>query len=228
MSAMLRSRWVFSITLAASATLMLGARWIPAWMMRPYASATRSSVAASCPETTFVMRGRVCSRSPGLMRSGEYASWKSTPARRPGRPLERGPADVLGDAGVDRRLVDDHRSSPEDRPDHLRGSDECRQVGPIVIVDRGGYRHHEERAVGQVLWRRGEAERRLAQGGLVHLPRPVPPLLELTYAAVVDVEPDGAIEVAGELDGDRQADVPEPDDSDAFDSRHAPPSASTG
>ena len=32
-SAMLRSRWVFSITLAASATLMLGALWVPATMI---------------------------------------------------------------------------------------------------------------------------------------------------------------------------------------------------
>ena len=31
--AMLTSRWVFSITLAASATLMLLARWVPAVMM---------------------------------------------------------------------------------------------------------------------------------------------------------------------------------------------------
>jgi hypothetical protein len=30
MSAMLRSRWVFSMTLAASATLIDGARWTPA------------------------------------------------------------------------------------------------------------------------------------------------------------------------------------------------------
>jgi hypothetical protein len=34
-SAMLRSRWVFSMTLAASATRMLGARWTPASMMAP-------------------------------------------------------------------------------------------------------------------------------------------------------------------------------------------------
>ena len=32
-SAMLRSRWVFSMTFAASATRMLGARWMPAGTM---------------------------------------------------------------------------------------------------------------------------------------------------------------------------------------------------
>jgi hypothetical protein len=34
-SAMLRSRWVFSMTFAASATRMLEARWMPAWTTRP-------------------------------------------------------------------------------------------------------------------------------------------------------------------------------------------------
>ncbi len=34
-SAMFRSRWVFSMTLAASATLMLEASWIPAVMIAP-------------------------------------------------------------------------------------------------------------------------------------------------------------------------------------------------
>ena len=33
--AMLRSRWVFSMTLAASATAMLDARWIPAAIIEP-------------------------------------------------------------------------------------------------------------------------------------------------------------------------------------------------
>ena len=35
MKAMLRSRWVFSITLAASATLIEGARWMPAVTTEP-------------------------------------------------------------------------------------------------------------------------------------------------------------------------------------------------
>ena len=70
-SAMLRSRCVFSMTFAASATLIDGARCTPAWMIAPYASATRSSVSASSPETTFMIRSSVCSLSPGLMRSGE-------------------------------------------------------------------------------------------------------------------------------------------------------------
>ena len=38
---------------------------------RRRAAATRSSVSASCPETTFMIFSNVCSLSPGLMRSGE-------------------------------------------------------------------------------------------------------------------------------------------------------------
>ena len=71
-SAMLRSRCVFSITLAASATLML---------RRPVhaggddaavdlAPPARASAGVS-PETTLMILVSVCSLSPGLMRSGE-------------------------------------------------------------------------------------------------------------------------------------------------------------
>ena len=42
--AIFKSRWVFSITLAASATLMVGARWMPAVTTLPYTAATMSSV----------------------------------------------------------------------------------------------------------------------------------------------------------------------------------------
>ena len=70
-SAMLRSRWVFSSALAASATLIDGALWMPAVTTVPYSLATFSAVAASSPAVTFTMRSKLCSLSPGLMRSGE-------------------------------------------------------------------------------------------------------------------------------------------------------------
>ncbi|MNR01999.1 hypothetical protein D3C85_1178360 [compost metagenome] len=70
-SAMFRSRCVFSITLAASATLMLDARCTPASTTPSYRAATWSRVASSSPETTLRMLCRVWSLSPGLMRSGE-------------------------------------------------------------------------------------------------------------------------------------------------------------
>src|ERR1044071_5727515 len=55
MKAMLRSRWVFSITLAASATLIDGARWSPAVTAEPYTAATMSSVRSSCADTGDVL-----------------------------------------------------------------------------------------------------------------------------------------------------------------------------
>ncbi|MNP64297.1 hypothetical protein D3C76_1597810 [compost metagenome] len=70
MRAMFKSRWVFSITLAASATLIDAALYTPAVTTELYTSATISRVAASCPETTFLILVKVCSLSPGLMRSG--------------------------------------------------------------------------------------------------------------------------------------------------------------
>ncbi len=91
MSAMLRSRCVFSMTLAASATLMLGAWWMPACTTAPYAAATRARDSGVSPETTLVMLSRRCSRSPGLMRSGEYPRLKSTPASRPEPASRMGP-----------------------------------------------------------------------------------------------------------------------------------------
>ncbi len=69
-SAMLTSRWVFSMTLAASATLMLGARWVPAVMIVRYSASTNSAAAGVEPEVTLVIVSRRRSRSPGLIRSG--------------------------------------------------------------------------------------------------------------------------------------------------------------
>ena len=70
-SAMFRSRWVFSITLAASATLMLLARCTPAVITVSYSLASFSSVSGLSPETTLTIVGRRCCLSPGLIRSGE-------------------------------------------------------------------------------------------------------------------------------------------------------------
>ena len=78
-NAMFRSRWVFSMTLAASATRIELVLCTPAVTTAPYTSATVSRVAASEPDTIFLTLVNVCSRSPGLMRSGLYPTVKSTP-----------------------------------------------------------------------------------------------------------------------------------------------------
>ncbi len=67
---MLRSRWVFSITLAASATLMQLALCVPAVMIEPYRRSTKSATSGVEPEVTLRMVVTRCCLSPGLMRSG--------------------------------------------------------------------------------------------------------------------------------------------------------------
>ena len=67
---MLTSRWVFSMTLAASATRMLLALCVPAVMMLPYRASTKSATSGVEPEVTFMMVSRRCCLSPGLIRSG--------------------------------------------------------------------------------------------------------------------------------------------------------------
>ncbi|MOA19859.1 hypothetical protein D3C78_1402660 [compost metagenome] len=61
---------MFSMTLAASATLMLLALWVPAVMIWPYRASTRSATSGVEPEVIFLMVVTRCSLSPGLMRSG--------------------------------------------------------------------------------------------------------------------------------------------------------------
>ena len=70
-NAMFRSRWTFSITLAASAVMMFGALWMPAVIAAPYTAAARFSAFVLWPLTTFTMPVTVCCLSPGLTRSGE-------------------------------------------------------------------------------------------------------------------------------------------------------------
>ena len=69
--AILTSRCVFSMILAASATLILEALCTPGSTMILYVSAIISDDSSSHPETTFRILVIVCSLSPGFMRSGE-------------------------------------------------------------------------------------------------------------------------------------------------------------
>ena len=69
--AMLMSRCEFSITFAASATFIEGAKWVPAVMTLLYNSFTLMPISGVEPEVTFNIFSTVCSLSPGLIRSGE-------------------------------------------------------------------------------------------------------------------------------------------------------------
>ena len=68
--AIFKSRWVFSMTFAASATLMLPALWVPALIMVLYRASTLSVVAAVEPDVTLTTLVRAWLASPGLILSG--------------------------------------------------------------------------------------------------------------------------------------------------------------
>ncbi len=76
--AILISRWEFSMTLAASATFMDGAKCVPAVITDWYNSLTCIPISGVDPEVIFKILSTVCSLSPGLIRSGEYPTKKST------------------------------------------------------------------------------------------------------------------------------------------------------
>ena len=69
--AILISRCEFSITFAASATLIDGAICVPAVIMERYRSSTTLAISGVEPEVTFNILVIVCVLSPGLIRSGE-------------------------------------------------------------------------------------------------------------------------------------------------------------
>jgi hypothetical protein len=66
------------MTLAASATRMLLAKWVPALIMDWYKELMKSAISGVEPEVTFKISSTRCSLSPGLMRSGLYPAKKST------------------------------------------------------------------------------------------------------------------------------------------------------
>ncbi|CAI8295986.1 MAG: Uncharacterised protein [Cryomorphaceae bacterium] len=68
---MFTSLCAFSIALEASATLIDGAKCVPAVIIDLYSSSTFFAVAGLEPEVTFLIVEIVFILSPGLMRSGE-------------------------------------------------------------------------------------------------------------------------------------------------------------
>ena len=75
---MFTSRWVFSMILAASATLIVAALCTPASTTNSYVLAILSNESSQQPETTFIIFLNVCCLSPGLILSGEYPKKKSS------------------------------------------------------------------------------------------------------------------------------------------------------
>ncbi len=84
------------------------------------------------------MLAKLCSRSPGLMRSGEY------PPSHPGHLLEYRHANFFGCTRIDGRFVDDGRSPFEVLADRDAGRFERAEIGLPRGVDRGGNGHDDE------------------------------------------------------------------------------------
>ena len=70
-NAMFISRCEFSITFAASATFIVGAKCVPAVITEAYKSSTFLPISGVLPEVTLRIFSTVCSLSPGLILSGE-------------------------------------------------------------------------------------------------------------------------------------------------------------
>ena len=71
-NAIFKSLWVFSITLAASATLILFVLCVPALIISLYSSSISVATSGVEPDVTFFILVIVCFLSPGLILSGEY------------------------------------------------------------------------------------------------------------------------------------------------------------
>lgn len=63
---------IYIITLAASATLILLALWVPAEIISLYKLSTIVAISGVEPEVTFLIFVILCSLSPGFILSGEY------------------------------------------------------------------------------------------------------------------------------------------------------------
>src|SRR5690554_5200455 len=118
--AMLRSRWVFSITLAASATLMLLALWVPAVITLAYSPSTKSAAA-------------------GVEALGAVAAVEIAVERQPAHLLQDRHAHFLGAAGVDRAFVDHRIARPQHLAQGFAGLAQRGQVRAPGAVDRGGH-----------------------------------------------------------------------------------------
>src|SRR5437868_6061875 len=106
------------------------------------------------------------------------------------------------------------RFSADRGRDHSRGGDDGADVRAIGLVD--GRRHGDDVNVGAsaILRIGSELQRGLRKCRSVHLTSAVVTLAKLANASFVDIEADGA-ELAGERDGERQADIAKTDHDDA-------------
>ena len=74
---MFKSLWVFSITLAASATLIFSALYVPALITSLYKESIIFATFGLDPEVILQIDFNLCKLLPGFILSGEYPQKKS-------------------------------------------------------------------------------------------------------------------------------------------------------
>ncbi len=145
--AMFRSRWVFSMTLAASATLIDAARCTPGGDDRAVDGGHDVQRRGVLAGDDLHDRREGVLLVAGVDALGAVAE-REVDARscRPETRSSIGDADLLGGAGVDGGLVDDDVALLQGAADGLGGLHERRQVGLVGVVDRR--RHGDDVEVG--------------------------------------------------------------------------------
>ena len=117
---------------------------------------------------------------------------------------------LLGDAGVDRRLIDHDVAFRDDAAHRFGGAPEGLEVGTVVVVDGGGDGDNVEVGVADIVKVGGAAETVIAEGVLEEL------VADLEGGVVAGVEGVDALavqvvadcrELCGKQAGEGQADV---------------------
>ena len=133
----------------------------------------------------------VCSLVAGVDALGRIAERRSPPPLDARCSLEHRHADLLGGAGIHRRLVDDDRAALEVLPDRLARAEQRREVRLVVLVDRRRHRDDDEGRFGQIGGVGGESS--ACRPASPARPRPSRrDRLDVVDARFVDVESDRA------------------------------------
>ena len=150
-SAILTSRCVFSITLAASATRMLEALCVPALMMLAYSESTKSATSGVEPEVIFLIVGQAMLLVARVDALGAVAAEEVAVELQARQALENRHGDLFGAAGIDGRFEHDDVALLQHLADQLARALDRLQVRALVAVDRRRHRDDEDLARAQVL-----------------------------------------------------------------------------
>ena len=136
MNAILRSRWVFSMTLAASATLIEGALWMPALHRRTVDRRDDFERARVLPGHHLGDGLEAMLPVAGIDALGRIAEGEIASADEPGGAFEHRHAVFFGGAGIDRELVDHDVAPLERAADQFGRFQQQAQIGAKMLVDR--------------------------------------------------------------------------------------------